>query len=88
MNIEQLSEQADELADKKIGQPGEHHPDWHTVRDEIFAALVRNEALEEAAQQCDIPDHYEDWEVFGGADGRALCNDLAAAIRSMKEVKT
>ena len=78
MNIEQLSEQADELADKKIGQPGEHHPDWHTVRDEIFAALVRNEALEEAAREC------EEQGIHQGIIFEQATDYCAAAIRSKK----
>jgi hypothetical protein len=85
MNIEQLSEQADELADKKIGMPGEHHPDWHTVRDEIFADLVRNEALEEAAVKCDGMFAYRGGH---GEPGLPSGSDVVAAIRSMKEVKT
>jgi len=86
MNIVQLSEQADELADKKIGMPGEHHPDWHTVRDEIFAALVRNEALEEAAVKCeeeaDAHRSFKNWQAAYALE------EAASAIRSMKEAKT
>ena len=37
---------------------------------------------EECAKVCDLPDGLEDWEIFGGADGRSICNDLAAAIRA------
>ena len=47
------SEQADDYADKKLQCEGEYHPDWHEVRDAYFATLVRNAALEEAAQQCE-----------------------------------
>lgn len=57
MNIQEMAEKADDEADRLINMPGEYHPDWHDVRDSIFAALV----LEEAANAVDAmkaPDGY------------------------------
>ena len=41
--IRLLAEQADVFADQKIKMPGEHHPDWHDVRDQHFAELIVRE---------------------------------------------
>jgi hypothetical protein len=53
---------------------------------EQFAALVRADAIaderEACAKVCDIPFELDDWEIRCGADGRDLCNDLAAKIRA------
>lgn len=38
--IIRMADEADDYADSVIQMPGEYHPDWHTVRDERFAALV------------------------------------------------
>ena len=43
--IEELAEQADDLADIQINMPGEYHPDWHHVRDEKFAELIVKECI-------------------------------------------
>ena len=45
MNIQQLAEQADELADAKLQTPGEYHPDWHIIRDEFFAKQIIGETV-------------------------------------------
>ena len=37
---------------------------------------------EACAKVCDISDLIFDWEIPGGAEGRQLCNDIAAAIRA------
>ncbi len=37
---------------------------------------------EACARVCDISDLIFDWEIPGGAEGRQLCNDIAAAIRA------
>lgn len=42
--IIKLGLEADDHADSECGK-GEFHPDWHTVRDEKFAALVKAEVL-------------------------------------------
>ena len=49
-----------------------------------FAALVAAHEREECAKVCDLPDFYEDWEIAGGAEGRELMNELAAAIRARR----
>ena len=72
------SEQTDDYADKKLQCEGEYHPDWHEVRDAYFATLVRNAALEEAAQKCE----------YTGPQGNplALINQaFAQEIRNLKE---
>lgn len=46
--VEELAQEAGELADAEIAMPGEYHPDWHDVRDRHLRDLV----LEEAAKVC------------------------------------
>ena len=70
--IIRMAREADDYADDFIQMPGEYHPDWHTVRDERFAALVAEATKEKAAK--------EGW-MAASSD----CEDrVAAAIRSMK----
>jgi len=80
------SDQADEHADKTLQCKGEFHPDWHEVRDAYFANLVRNAALEEAAQKCV---NYPEWAHWGQTDNYVIANkgaqDCASAIESLKE---
>ena len=38
--IIEMADKADEEADKVLNMKGEYHPNWHQVRDEIFAKLV------------------------------------------------
>lgn len=47
-----------------------------------FAYLVRADQRERDAKVCEVPTELEDWEILGGAEGRDLCNGLAAAIRA------
>jgi hypothetical protein len=61
--------------------------EWHR-RIERFARLHREQVLEEAAGLCDVGTRYEDWELLGGAEGKELCNALAAAIRALAKEKT
>ena len=53
---------------------------------ERFAKLVRNAALEEAAQKCV---NYPEWAHWGQTDNYVIANkgaqDCAAAIESLKE---
>ena len=49
---------------------------------ERFAALVAASEREACAKVCEAPEDCEDWEILGGADGRAIMNELAAAIRA------
>ena len=70
MNIVELAKQADAYADAMdIGGKN-----YVGLRDEYFAALVRAQTLEEAAQKCD--DLWQD-------DGTAY--DCREAIRALKE---
>jgi hypothetical protein len=38
--IIEMADKADEEVDKVLNMKGEYHPNWHQVRDEIFAKLV------------------------------------------------
>jgi hypothetical protein len=61
--IEELAEQADDLADIQINQPGEYHPDWHHVRDEKFAELIVAECariVTDAVDHCEPASTYAD----------------------------
>ena len=47
--IIEMADKADAEADNVLNMKGEYHPNWHQVRDEIFAKLVaakEREALE------------------------------------------
>ena len=39
-DIIEMADKADAEADKVLTMKGEYHPNWHQVRDEIFAKLV------------------------------------------------
>jgi len=43
--IIKMAEKADAEADNVLNIKGEHHPNWHEVRDEIFAKLVERRIL-------------------------------------------
>lgn len=88
MNIEQLAREAGFT--ENMGRITARHSSgaWVAIDDRLerFAALVRNEALEEARLKAkQISDKY----AFGyyGSEVDA-CDEIEAAIRSMKEVKT
>ena len=44
-----IADKADEEADKVLNMKGEYHPNWHQVRDEIFAKLVAAKEREACA---------------------------------------
>jgi len=48
-----MADKADEEADKVLNMKGEYHPNWHQVRDEIFAKLVAEREREACAAICD-----------------------------------
>ena len=78
-----MKEQVIELA-KQAGLWVEGFPTHHIER---FATLVRNAALDDAAQKCraataSIWDYHEDGRK---EIGTTVCNNLAAAIESLKE---
>lgn len=51
--IIKLARQADDEADKVLNMKGEYHPNWHDVRDEIFAKLVAEKEREACAKLFD-----------------------------------
>jgi hypothetical protein len=55
--IIELADKADAEADKLLNMKGEFHPNWHEVRDEIFAKLVAEKEREGCASIAD------DWAV-------------------------
>jgi len=57
--IIELSDKADVEADKVLNMVGEYHPDWHTVRDEIFAKLVAEKEREECAKTAENINSYD-----------------------------
>jgi hypothetical protein len=44
--IIEMADKADEEAEKVLNMKGEYHPNWHQVRDEIFAKLVAAKAFQ------------------------------------------
>ena len=50
--IIEMADKADEEADKVLNTEGEYHPNWHQVRDEIFAKLVAHHAKAEEREAC------------------------------------
>jgi len=53
--IIEMADKADEEADNILNMKGEYHPNWHQVRDEIFAKLVaakEREQIKEESQRC------------------------------------
>jgi len=48
--IIEMADKADEEADKVLNMKGEYHPNWHQVRDEIFAKLVADKEREACAK--------------------------------------
>ncbi len=51
--IIEMADKADEDADKVLNMKGEYHPNWHQVRDEIFAKLVAAKEREACAKVCE-----------------------------------
>jgi hypothetical protein len=56
--IIEMADKADEEADKVLNMKGEYHPNWHQVRDEIFAKLV---AAKEREHYDDLFAHIKGW---------------------------
>jgi hypothetical protein len=54
--IIEMADKADVEADNVLNMKGEYHPNWHEVRDEIFAKLVA--AIEREACVELIPSQY------------------------------
>jgi len=54
--IIEMADKADEEADKVLNMKGEYHPNWHQVRDEIFAKLVAQHERDRVyAEELDLP---------------------------------
>jgi len=51
--IIELADKADAEADNVLNMTGEYHPNWHQVRDEIFAKLVAEKEREACAAMSD-----------------------------------
>jgi hypothetical protein len=50
--IIEMADKADEEADNILDTKGEYHPNWHEVRDEIFAKLVAAKATASEREAC------------------------------------
>jgi len=59
--IIEMADKADAEADNVLNMIGEYHPNWHQVRDEIFAKLVAEKEREACAVDADwcIQNHLE-----------------------------
>jgi hypothetical protein len=53
--IIEMADKADAEADKVLNMKGEFHPNWHEVRDGIFAKLVADKEREACAKICEEP---------------------------------
>jgi len=51
--IIEMADKADVEADNVLNMKGEYHPNWHEVRDEIFAKLVAAKEREACAKLCE-----------------------------------
>ena len=83
--IIEMADKADEEADKVLNMKGEYHPNWHQVRDEIFAKLVAAKEREECARlSITIPNPYKDCQISAhGYDMGIL--EYSRAIRARGE---
>jgi hypothetical protein len=76
-DIIRLREECDQWAEDHLQCKGEYHPDFHTVSDERFAALVAAAEREACAQVC------EEWGATTNMEqGRLAGNKCVAAIRA------
>jgi hypothetical protein len=50
--IIEMADKADAEADNVLNMKGEYHPNWHQVRDEIFAKLIAAKEREACALVC------------------------------------
>lgn len=51
IEIQTLADEADENADQQIQCPGEYHPDWHSVRDSLFARAIQLAMIEKMRKE-------------------------------------
>ncbi len=78
-----IADKADEEADKVLNMKGEYHPNWHQVRDEIFAKLVAAKEREACAKVCE--EHGKVWAERFLLGFQATLDDAADAIRARGE---
>ena len=71
-----MADKADAEADKVLNMKGEYHPNWHQVRDEIFAKLVAAREREACAKICDY---------YAGPFNAHRIGECADAIRARGE---
>jgi hypothetical protein len=57
--IIEMADKADAEADNVLNMTGEYHPNWHQVRDEIFAKLVAEKEREACAKLIEQSRAYE-----------------------------
>ena len=65
--IIEMADKADAEADNVLNMKGEYHPNWHQVRDEIFAKLVaqhKSDSLKELIENYASQYHEPVW-AFG-----------------------
>ncbi len=75
-DIIRLREECDQWAEDHLQCKGEYHPDFHTVSDERFAALVAATEREACADICDSEATIE-----------GIAQKCAAAIRARSQTK-
>jgi hypothetical protein len=59
--IIEMADKADAEADNVLNMKGEYHPNWHQVRDEIFAKLVAAKEREACAKLCEDMERNGHW---------------------------
>ena len=69
--IIKMADKADAEADNVLNMTGEYHPNWHQVRDEIFAKLVAEKEREACA------DIAENWRC-NGMPRTGVANEIRA----------
>lgn len=75
-DIIRLREVCDQWAEDHLQCKGEYHPDFHTVSDELFAALVAAQEREACADICDSEATIE-----------GIAQKCAVAIRARSQTK-
>ena len=89
-NPEQVIEmrnRAEDAATVELDCVGEYHPNWDAVAYQHFASIAADAALEAAAKVVEpSPDHrMRPQDYLGEHQGLEMCDNLADAIRAMKE---
>ena len=66
IEIQTLADEADENADQQIQCPGEYHPDWHSVRDSIFARAIQLALIEKMRKEPVAWNEFDAWYAETG----------------------